>query len=132
MPVVYVDTSSPSLSRKRSLIIWRRRKNTDLVSSWLLHTELHCAAARPGGVSSAEVADALRTIELIDVTRGDFVAAGGRGGVRAADALHLTTALRLAVDAIVTYDHELGAAAERAGLRVVSPGATSSESPALP
>lgn len=128
MAVVYVDTSAAMkalFSERESAALsdyLASAEGIDLVSAWLLHTELHCAAARRGGVASAEIADVLQAIELVDVTRGDFVAAGAHGGLRAADALHLTTALRLAVDEIVTYDRELAAAAAHAGVIVRAPG----------
>lgn len=129
MSVVYVDTSAAmkSLFSERESVALSdylaTAEGIDLVSACLLHTELYCAAARRRGVTSAEIADVLQTIELIDVTRGDFIAAGTHGGLRAADALHLTVALRLAADEIVTYDRELAAAAAHAGVMVRSPGA---------
>ena len=63
----------------------------------------------------------LDTIILVDVTRGDLLAAGTHAPLRTADAIHLATALRLGIDEIVTYDIELARAAAAAGLRIVAP-----------
>ncbi|SHF76960.1 hypothetical protein SAMN05443575_0853 [Jatrophihabitans endophyticus] len=95
----------------------------DLVASWLLHTELHCAANRhPDSVPTAAVEQVLDTVTLVDLTRGDLLTAGTLpGGLRSADALHLAVALRVAADDMVTYDAELAAAARSAGLRVRDP-----------
>ena len=96
---------------------------TTLVASFLLHTELHCAIARrAAGVEPANVDRVLASIVLFDLVRGDLLTAAALPGrLRTNDALHLAAALRLAVDALLTYDDELSAAARRAGLAVVSP-----------
>ncbi|MDM4762241.1 PIN domain-containing protein [Galbitalea sp. SE-J8] len=93
-----------------------------LVSSWLLHTELHCATGRRGGLGAESLAAVLAAIDLADVIRGDLIAAGTHAPLRANDAIHLAVALRLGADEIVTYDAELADAAARAGLRVSAPG----------
>ena len=38
------------------------------------------------------------------------------------DALHLEAAMRLDVEAVLTYDHRLGEVARAAGLDVIAPG----------
>ena len=94
-----------------------------LVASWLLHTELHCAAGRnPAFVSSKAVGKVLDAVILVDITRGDLLTAGTLTPLRSADAIHLATALRLGVDEVATYDKELAAAAKAAGLAVLTPG----------
>lgn len=93
-----------------------------LVSSLLLHTELHCAARRRTSLDPGAVRTVLDSVALIDVLRDDLLhAASSAWGLRSADAIHLATALRLDVDQIVASDQELCAAAEKAGLRAVSP-----------
>jgi predicted nucleic acid-binding protein len=93
-----------------------------LVSSWLLHTEMHCAAGRhPEDVELDAVRAVLDTINLVDLTRGDMIAAGTHAPLRSNDAIHLAVAIRLGVDEIVTYDGELTDAASRAGLTVLAP-----------
>lgn len=95
-----------------------------LFASWLLHTELHCAARRhPQEVDVDSVTVVLDTVSLVDLTRGDLLTAGSLPGeLRSHDAIHLAVALRLAVDEVLTYDVELAAAARAAGLHVVAPG----------
>lgn len=93
-----------------------------LVASWLLHTELHCAAGRhPNILDLGAVSTVLATVDLVDLARGDMLAAGTHAPLRSHDALHLATALRLGADEIYTYDDELADAASRAGLRVRAP-----------
>jgi len=93
-----------------------------LMASWLLHTELHCAAGRRSDViDAANVQRILSRTLLVDVSRGDLVSAGTHRPLRAQDAIHLATALRLGVDEIITYDEELAAAARSAGIAVLSP-----------
>lgn len=95
----------------------------ELVASWLLHTELHCAAGRnPAAIPTTSVRTLLDAVTLIDVTRGDFLAAGTHTPLRAGDAIHLATALRVGADTIVTYDAELASAGEVAGVRITAPG----------
>jgi len=94
-----------------------------IVSSWLLHTEMHCAAGRhPRDVDLDAVRSVLDTVSLVDLTRGDLLAAGTHAPLRCNDAIHLAVALRVGSDEIVTYDAELAARALSAGLAVRSPG----------
>ncbi len=94
-----------------------------LVASWLLHTELHCAANRyPDDIDLDSVRIVLDTVALIDLTRGDLLTAGALPGrLRSNDAVHLATALRVGADELVTYDGELAAAANGAGIATVQP-----------
>jgi predicted nucleic acid-binding protein len=93
-----------------------------LVSSWLLHTEMHCAAGRhPRDIDLDAVWAVLDSVSLIDLTRGDLLAAGTHAPLRSNDAIHLAVALRVGADEIVTYDGELAQRASTAGLPVLSP-----------
>ena len=93
-----------------------------LVASWLLHTELHCAAGRPPDALSVDaITTVLDAVTLVDLTRGDLLAAGTHAPLRSNDAIHLAAALRIGVDEVVTYDGEFAAAAASAGIRVISP-----------
>jgi predicted nucleic acid-binding protein len=96
---------------------------SDVVASWLLHTELHCAANRhPDEVDRAAVGVVLDTITLVDLTRGDLQTSGALPGrLRSNDAVHLAVALRIGVDEIITYDDELAVAAGASGLRISRP-----------
>lgn len=99
------------------------RDDRQLVSSFLLHTEMHCAAGRhPEDVGLEAVQNVLDSVSLIDVTRGDLLAAGTHTPLGSDDAIHLAVALRVGADEIVTYDGELAKRATMAGLPVLSPG----------
>jgi len=125
--VAYVDTSAAmklvvdepeSAALARELVEGDRR----LASSWLLHTEMHCAAGRrPESVALDAITVVLRRVTLVDLTRGDLLAAGGHPPLRSNDAIHLATALRIGADEFVTYDDELARAAEAVGLTIVAP-----------
>ncbi len=105
-----------------ALVVALTDSSRRLAASWLLHTELHCAAGRnPSIIQSTAIAIVLDAVTLIDVMRGDLLAAGTHAPLRSNDAIHLTTALRIGADEIVTYDAELARAAESAGMRVVAP-----------
>lgn len=99
------------------------RADRELVSSWLLHTEMHCAAGRhPEDVDLSAVRSVLDTVHLIDITRGDMLAAGTHAPLRSNDAIHLAVALRIGADEIFTYDAELAERSAAAGLLVLAPG----------
>lgn len=131
MKIAYLDTSaamklvideaeSEALARELNTVEDRR-----LVSSWLLHTEMHCAAGRhPEDLGPDVVNAVLDTVDLIDLTRGDMLAAGTHPPLRSNDAIHLSVALRVGADEIFTYDAELADTAGAAGLSVVAPTAT--------
>ena len=94
-----------------------------LVSSLLLHTELHCAAnRRPEDVPAEAVAEVLAALALVDrgAERPHDERLSSRAGLRSADAVHLATALRVGADRLVTYDGEL--AARRSGRRHLRAG----------
>lgn len=94
-----------------------------LFSSWLLHTELHCAAGRhPAAIDQESVEAVLARILLVDLVRADLVRASSVGtGLRSQDALHLAIAVRAGADAVITYADEQAAAARAAGLDVLRP-----------
>lgn len=128
--IAYLDTSAAMKllveERESAALVRYVQSNSDevtLVGSWLLHTELHCAAHRhPNDVDTAAVRLVLEVITVLDLTRGDVLTAGTMpGALRSHDALHLAVALRVGVDELITYDAELHHAADAAGLRVVHP-----------
>lgn len=130
--IVYVDTSAAMkllVEEEESAVLadhlQRRAENGDtLVASLLLHTELHCAAnRRPEHIGHDEVSEVLSAIALVDLESGDLTTAPLLPGrLRSADAIHLTTALRLNARAMVVYDTELRTAARTAGVEALSPG----------
>jgi predicted nucleic acid-binding protein len=123
----YLDTSAAMKllveeAESEALVAELIDSSPRLVASWLLHAELHCAAGRnPTIVLLDAVTTVLDAVNLVDVTRGDLLAAGTHAPLRSNGAIHLATALRLGVDEIVTYDDELARAAVNAGIRVVAP-----------
>lgn len=128
MSVAYLDTSaamklivdepqSDALTAELTSVQDRR-----MVASWLLHAELHGAAGRhPDAVGLGAVHAVLDVVNLVDLTRGDLLAAGTHAPLRSNDAIHLAVALRVACDEIVAYDAELASAARAAGISVLAP-----------
>lgn len=123
----YLDTSAAMKlvvdehgSAEMRQLIWDEER--ELIASWLLHTELHCAVMRRQEISVALVNAVLGMTRLAEVQRADLITAAGLERLRANDAIHLATAVRLGVDEMITYDAELAAAAVRLGMRVLSPG----------
>lgn len=132
MTISYLDTSAAMkliLDEPQSEALTAElaeREDRRLVSSWLLHTEMHCAAGRhPQHVDLEAVGTVLDSVSLIDLTRGDLLAAGTHTPLRSNDAIHLAAALRVGTDEILTYDGELIEQATAAGLTVLSPGTSS-------
>lgn len=118
MKLIVEEPESDALSRELTSGEGRR-----LIASWLVHTELHCAAGRhPDAVEAAAVKAVLDVLNLVDLTRGDLLAAGTHAPLRSNDAVHLAVALRVGCEEMVTYDEELATAAGAAGLSVLSPG----------
>jgi predicted nucleic acid-binding protein len=117
MKLIVEEPESEALSRELA-----SREDRRLVASWLLHTEMHCAAGRhPDAVDSTAVQAVLDVVNLVDPTRGDLLAAGTHSPLRSNDAIHLAVALRLGCEEMVAYDEELATAAGGAGLSVLSP-----------
>ncbi|WP_404438590.1 type II toxin-antitoxin system VapC family toxin [Microbacterium aerolatum] len=127
MVLAYLDTSAAmklvideAESAAMETLIWD--EDRVLASSWLLHTELHCAVARREGLGSALIDAVLGMTRLAEVQRADLIAAAGFERLRTNDAIHLATAVRIEAQEMITYDEELAAAAARVGLHVLSPG----------
>jgi predicted nucleic acid-binding protein len=88
----------------------------------------HDRAGRASPLLEAEREQAdrlLGTLRLVDLTRAVLADAGDADGpfLRTLDAVHLVSASRLggSLSAFVTYDKPLAAAAQEAGLPVISP-----------
>lgn len=127
MTVAYLDTSAAMKlvveeSESAALASELGDPSRRLAASWLLHTELHCAAGRnPAIISIEAITTVIDAVALVDVTRGDLLAAGTHAPLRSNDAIHLAAALRIGADEMVTYDAELARAAASAGIRVFAP-----------
>ena len=81
--------------------------------------------AEPGPTGIRRAYDRLDQSHLVDVTRDVLDEAGSftSARVRALDAIHLVSALRVGAREILVYDGRLAEAAAAAGLDVLSPGA---------
>lgn len=131
VPLVYADTSALGAllieqAETQALADWLDRTPARLVSSDLLETELRRMAVRERRDQS-KVSAILDGVSLAALDRATFRSAGllPMPYLRTIDALHLEAAMRLDVDAVLTYDHRLGEAATSAGLEVIAPGAVS-------
>ena len=127
MKVSYLDTSAAMklvvAEAESAALVDGLSSDRRLVASWLLHAEMHCAAGRhPDEVDIGDVQDVLNAVNLVDLTRGDMIAAGTLAPLRSNDAIHLAVAIRLGADEMITYDGELREAAQTAGLSVFAPG----------
>lgn len=129
MTISYLDTSAAMrlvLDEPQSEALTAELAGRDdrrLASSWLLHTEMHCAARPPPrDIDLEAMGTVLDSVSLIDLTRGDLLAAGTHAPLRSNDAIHLAVALRVGVDEIVSYGGEQLDRARAAGLSVLSPG----------
>jgi predicted nucleic acid-binding protein len=96
-----------------------------LVTSRLATVEVARAAelADPSEETREEVERLLRSCTLVAVS-AQVLGASRRltsATVRTLDAIHLATALRVEVDALLAYDHRLQAAARAQGLTVLAP-----------
>ncbi len=126
--LVYVDTSALgalliSQTETAALAEWLDQADVSLVSSDLLETELRRMAVREGR-DQTKVSALLDGVSLAALDRAAYRSAGflPMPFLRTLDALHLEAAMRLDVDAILTYDHRLAEAAMAAGLDVIAPG----------
>lgn len=99
-----------------------RAAGGEFVSSQLLTTELHRAAARLG-IPAAGVVDALGEVALLAPDRDTFELAGRLAGsrLRSLDAIHVAAAVQAQVVSFVTYDDRQASAAVEAGLSVIAP-----------
>ena len=127
MKLSYLDTSAAMklvvADPESAALVEGLTADRTLVASWLLHTEMHCAAGRyPSEVDIGNVQDVLDAVNLADLTRGDMIAAGTFAPLRSNDAIHLAVAIRLGADEFITYDRELTEAARTAGLTIFAPG----------
>ena len=95
------------------------------VSSALLRTEALRAVRHLGPEALANVREGLRRVELIAIDDRILDAAGMLEPriLRALDAIHLATALAIGddLDAVVTYDERMVAAAGLIGVQAASP-----------
>lgn len=128
MTVWYLDPSAALkliVDEAESDALARRidEEQPDLVACWLLDTELRRAAHRAPQVTQPLITEFLEGVALYEVPASLFTEAGVLPGpqLRSLDAIHVAAALRIGVDAIVTYDTRLASSARDLGLRVIAP-----------
>jgi predicted nucleic acid-binding protein len=96
------------------------------VTSRIATVEVARAVARQGAVDPARASAVLEQVTLIelDAEVADRAAALAPATLRSLDAIHLATAIgiRRELDAVITYDARLAAAADVHGLPVATPG----------
>lgn len=94
----------------------------DLVSSFLLETELRRSAVRLGAPQDL-VSEVISRFDLIELAPSVFRQAGVLPGdnLRSLDALHLAAAMMAEADIMVTYDLRQIEACRAVGLRTESP-----------
>jgi len=126
--IAYVDTSAAAklLKQERAseqMQIFANREDVELVSTFLLETELRRFASR-AMISQAAVSNVLEGISLYRFEESDFKAAGLLPGeaLRSLDALHLQGAIAIGADCVVAYDTRLVGACTNVGLKVIQPG----------
>lgn len=132
-PLVYADTSAlgalvVAQPNTQALVDWLEQAQVRLVSSDLLETELRRMAVREGREQS-KVSQILDGVSLAALDRATYRSAGflPMRNLRTLDALHLEAAIRLDVDAVLTYDRRLADAAREVGLTVIAPDSTGSQ-----
>jgi predicted nucleic acid-binding protein len=119
--LVHPEAETPALE------LWlAERVGAPRVSSALAEVEVPRAIRRSAPDAMARVAPVLATLYRLEIgpaVRSSAAAFTDRN-LRSLDAIHLATALRLRgeLDAFVTYDKRLLAAAKGVGLTAVSPG----------
>ncbi|RJQ80552.1 PIN domain-containing protein [Pseudonocardiaceae bacterium YIM PH 21723] len=131
--MIYFDTSAlvklvVEEAESEALKAWlAERQVVERVSSAITKTELPIATRFSAGQSHHNTLRVLAELDPVRLTY-DLLDEAGREshGLRALDAIHLTSAKRMhakrGLIAFVAYDHKLLAAADEIGLPVASPG----------
>jgi predicted nucleic acid-binding protein len=129
--VIYLDSAAVvKLVRLEpgtaDLVAWlNARAGSDLVSSALVEVEVPRALRRSAPAALPAIPAALSRLYRLEIDAPVRAAAAGLpdAGLRSLDAIHLATAAMIGaqLQAFVTYDVRLLAAAQQAGLPVASP-----------
>jgi predicted nucleic acid-binding protein len=124
----YLDTSAAlklvvEESESDALADELRRRTPTLVACLMLETELRRVVAREPALTQRVVSELLRGVDLHELPPPLFVEAGLLPGanLRSLDALHLAAAIRLEVEAVITYDVRMAEAATSLGMDVLAP-----------
>ena len=124
----YLDTSAAlklvlDEAESAALVELLRRREPTLVACLLLETELRRVATREASLTQGVVSDLLSGVDLYELPPPLFAEAGLLPGatLRPLDALHLAAAIRLEVEAVITYDARMAESARSLGLAVLAP-----------
>lgn len=125
---LYLDTSAGAKllveeAESAALATYLDERDVSLVACALFETELRRLAVRHD-LDQQAVTAVLDNVALYELPPSLYREAGLLPGrhLRTLDALHLAAAIRLGVDAVVSYDERLGQAARAWGFAVVAPG----------
>ena len=126
MTSIYLDASAITklvISEGETAALQRRVQSRSLVSSRVAVVEVLKAVARANPVADAQPILARLAFVELDPELAWISGHTGEPGLRALDAIHVASALRLGaeVEAFVTYDDRQALAARTAGLVVESP-----------
>lgn len=128
MSVWYLDTSAAlklvlEEPESEALAHHIDSEQPDLVAGWLLETEMRRAANRVAGLTMDAISEFLLGVNLYEMPGSVFREAGLLPGptLRSLDALHLSVAIRIGVESVVTYDRRMADSARQLGLSVVAP-----------
>ncbi len=127
MTTVYLDASAITkllISEGETAVLQDRVRSRSLVSSRIAVVEVLKAVARANPIADAQPILARIAFVEVDAELAVITGRTGEPGLRALDAIHVASALRLGaeVEAFVTYDDRQAHAARTAGLHVESPG----------
>ena len=124
----YLDTSAAvkllvEEAESEALAAELRGREVDLVACLLLETELRRLSVREPALTQMAVSQLLQGVNLHELPPPLFTEAGllPGGGLRSLDALHLAAAIRLEVEAVITYDRRMAEATTALGIRVLAP-----------
>lgn len=124
----YLDTSAAvkllvAEAESDALVAELRSERSTLVACLLLETDLRRVVAREPALSQQVVTQLLRGVDLYELPPPLFAEAGLLPGtdLRSLDVLHLAAAIRLEVEAVITYDARMAEAATSLGMTVLAP-----------
>lgn len=108
-----------------SKLLTRRRRTLATSAIAIVEVLRAVRIAEPGSAGAQRALRRLDESVLVDVTHDllEEAASYTSTGVRALDAIHLVSALRIGAREMLVYDRRLAEAAAAAGLEVLSPGA---------
>lgn len=130
MSRIYLDTSAlikliveePESPAVSAYLDNAQQEGYELCLSRLTYTEIHCVLKRRLGTSQNWknlVSKVMAPMQIIELSKEDYLfAAAATNTLRSLDSLHLEVARRIRATTLVTFDQELAAAAQDAGMEV--------------